>query len=78
MTVMRMSYPGAVSATKMPLYAAMAAMETSTASAVFGKSCSSSWSERQVTGECGHCCLFFPLGRKAGSRREDLRNPDLS
>ncbi|XP_017938193.1 abscission/NoCut checkpoint regulator isoform X1 [Manacus vitellinus] len=35
--VMRMSYPGAVSATKMPLCAAMAVMGTSTASAVFGK-----------------------------------------
>ncbi|XP_027498091.1 abscission/NoCut checkpoint regulator isoform X1 [Corapipo altera] len=35
--VMRMSYPGAVSATKMPLCAAMAVMVTSTASAVFGK-----------------------------------------
>lgn len=37
MIVMRMSYPGAASATKMPLCAAMAVMGTSTASAVFGK-----------------------------------------
>ena len=78
MTVMRMSYPGAVSAMKMPLCAAMAATGTSTASAVFGKSRNSSWSERRVTGKVGRFYLFFPLGRKAGSRREDLRSPDLS
>lgn len=43
--MMRMSYHGAASAMKMPLCAAMAAMGTSTASAVFGKSHSSSWSQ---------------------------------
>lgn len=78
MTAMTMSYPGAVSATKMPLCAAMAVTGTSTANAVFGKSHNSSWSERWVTGKLGYFSLFFPLGRKAGSRREDLRNTDLS
>lgn len=28
--------------------------------------------------QLGHFCLFFLLGRKAGSGREDMRNPDLS
>lgn len=37
--MMKMSYPGAVSATKMPPCAATAAMGTSTASAAFGKAC---------------------------------------
>lgn len=73
-----MSYPGAASATKMPLCAAMAVTGTSTASAVFGESCNSSGSERWVKGKLGPFCLFFSLGRKTGSRRQDLRNPDLS
>lgn len=76
MTVMRRSYHGVVSATKMPLCAAMAAMGTSTASAVFGKSHNSSWSERWVTGKLSCFCLLFLLGSKAHRRREDLRNPD--
>lgn len=76
--MMRMSYPGAASATKMPLCAAMAVTGTSTASAVFGESCNSSGSERWVEGKLGPFCLFFSLDRKTGSRRQDSRNPDLS
>lgn len=76
--MMRRSYHGVASATKMPLCAAMAAMGTSTANAVFGKSHNSSWSERWVTGKLGCFCLLFLLGSKAHRRREDLRNPDLN
>lgn len=78
MTVTRMNYPGAASATKMLLCAAMAAMGISTASAVFGKSCNPSSSEGQVTGKLGHFCLFILLGRRTESRKEDSKNPNLS
>lgn len=73
-----MNYPGAASATKMLLCAAMAAMEISTASAVFGKSCNPSLSEGQVTGKLGYSWLFFLLGRRTESRKEDSKNQSLS
>lgn len=76
--MMRMSYPGAASAMKMPLCAAMAVTGTSTASAAFGESHNSSGSERWVRGNLGPSCVFFSLGRKTGCRRQDLRNSDLS
>lgn len=64
MIVMRMSYPGAASAMKMPLCAAMAVTGTSIASAVFGESHNSSRPEKGVKGKAPFVCFSHWAGKQ--------------